>query len=70
MSVQDTPTRDSLRLESDKLVYDWGWIDCEERIIKLLENKMFEDKRLWSKDFAKGAKWAIKETVELIKGEK
>jgi len=41
-----------------------------ERIIKLLENKMFEDKRLWSKDFAKGAKWAIKETVELIKGEK
>lgn len=38
MSVQDTPTRDSLRLESDKLVYDWGWIDCEERIIKMLEN--------------------------------
>jgi hypothetical protein len=39
MSVQDTPTRDSLRLESDKLVYDWGWIDCEERIIKLLEQR-------------------------------
>jgi len=47
-----------------------GKIVERERIIKLLENKMFEDKRLWSKDFAKGAKWAIKETVELIKGEK
>jgi len=40
-----------------------------ERIIKLLENKIFEDKRLWSKEFANGAKWAIKETVELINGE-
>lgn len=41
----------------------------QDRIVKLLENKMFEDKRLWSKEFANGAKWAVKETVELIKGE-
>ena len=46
-----------------------GKIVERERIIKLLENKMFEDKRLWSKEFANGAKWAVKETVELIKGE-
>jgi len=45
-----------------------GKVVERERIIKLLENKMFEDKRLWSKEFANGAKWAVKETVELIKG--
>jgi len=49
--------------------YELGIVNERERIIKLLENKMFEDKRLWSKDFAKGAKWAIKKTVELIKEE-
>jgi hypothetical protein len=52
-------------------------IDCidkgkrleRERITKLLENKMFENKGLWSKDFTNGAIWAVKELVELIKGQ-
>jgi hypothetical protein len=47
-----------------------GMADERQRIMKLLENKMFENKKLLSKDFSNGAVWAVKELVELIKGEK
>jgi hypothetical protein len=40
-----------------------------ERIIKSLEDAVFETNEVISKEFSDGALWAIKETAALIKGE-
>jgi len=45
-----------------------GKVIERERIIKSLENAKFETEQTISTDFADGAMWAVKETVELIKG--
>jgi len=45
-----------------------GKVIERERIIKSLENAKFETEQTISRDFADGAIWAVKETVELIKG--
>lgn len=46
-----------------------GKVMERQRIIESLANAKFETKETISKDFVDGAIWAVKETVELIKGE-
>jgi len=62
-----TQFRSELNLESEKFIFDCGWSESKERIIKLLEDQLGNTRPVERNSI--GVYDGLSHAIELIKGE-